>query len=432
MSALRVTRSGAPFSPWAAPVYCRSGFDFPGLLQETHRLESEDLFDCPIDASTGLDAASLWDAGPDQTDALAPPTKASAVPRRPTPPLTAAKSSLDAPSTRRQHMRRAARRRRNAEKEGHAPSLRTKRLYLEAAQPLHSAVISETLPAARGGYQAVQGALRPGDQTAWSLERLVEEEGLSLVQWNGIDPRPLVDNQGRIIAVLAGRPQAECYQQSAARLYESLLHESQSAPFSRDEVVHRRGRFPALNAGVYYGTGTRKVVNLDAGVHADLLQRLLKNPDLERLANFASALNFPPNAWTYRHRDSGNCPFGFCAIQALGHFDPTRGGHLILWEAGCIVEFPPGALVLLPSAMITHSNVPVQKGDSRASFTQYAPGGLFRYVDNGYRTEGELKQQDPEGYQRMLDMKEGRWVMGLGLFSKLNDVVKPHTASVLP
>lgn len=136
----------------------------------------------------------------------------------------------------------------------------------------------------------------------------------------------------------------------------------------------------------------------------------------------SAAFNFGPDVWTYRHRDVLNCPFGWCAIQALGSFDPTKGGHLVLWELRRVVEFPPGALVLMPSATITHSNVPVQEGDARASFTQYCAGGLFRYVDNGFRTEKEFEEEDPEGYRLACKLKETRWKMGIGLFSSFESL----------
>jgi hypothetical protein len=151
-------------------------------------------------------------------------------------------------------------------------------------------------------------------------------------------------------------------------------------------------------------------------------------PDLRR--NFVKSIfpsatfNFGPNVWTFKHRDRLNCPFGWCAIQALGHFDPKLGGHLVLWELKLVIEFPPGSLVLIPSATITHSNVPVQAGDSRVSFTQYCAGGLFRYVDNGFRTEAELAAANPGAYARMLEMKKTRWQIGLGLFSTLDDLLE--------
>ncbi|KIM35213.1 hypothetical protein M413DRAFT_48192, partial [Hebeloma cylindrosporum] len=116
-----------------------------------------------------------------------------------------------------------------------------------------------------------------------------------------------------------------------------------------------------------------------------------KMPELQRIFERsvfpAAAFNFGPNVWTHKHRDVLNCPFGWCAIQALGRFDPTKGGHLVLWELGLVVEFPPGSLILIPSATLTHSNTPIAEGDVRASFTQYCAGGLFWFVDYGFRKE---------------------------------------------
>lgn len=120
-----------------------------------------------------------------------------------------------------------------------------------------------------------------------------------------------------------------------------------------------------------------------------------------------------------------------CAIQALGDFDPRLGGHLILWEIKKVVEFPPGSLVLIPSATITHSNTPIQPGETRTSFTQFCAGALFRFVDNGFRTEAALRKEDPVGYQCMLIQKQERWEMGLGLLSRLGDLVK-SVAAVAP
>ncbi|KAJ7020974.1 hypothetical protein C8F04DRAFT_1213931 [Mycena alexandri] len=107
--------------------------------------------------------------------------------------------------------------------------------------------------------------------------------------------------------------------------------------------------------------------------------------------------------------------FGWCAVQ--GKFDPTRGGHLVLWNLKLVIEFPPGALVLLPSAKIAHSNVPVADGDERVSFTQFSAGGIFRYIDNGCQTVEELANSDPEEYERLAARIAGRWQEGLNLLS---------------
>jgi hypothetical protein len=130
-----------------------------------------------------------------------------------------------------------------------------------------------------------------------------------------------------------------------------------------------------------------------------------------------------------KHKDVLNCPFGWCGIQALGNFDHTKGGHLILWELCLVVEFPPGALILIPSASITHSNTPVSKDEMRHSFTQYCAGALFRYVDYGFRKEADLKKEDPEKFEEILSKREGRWEEGLSLFSKLEDF-QPVTSAL--
>jgi hypothetical protein len=145
--------------------------------------------------------------------------------------------------------------------------------------------------------------------------------------------------------------------------------------------------------------------------------------------NFScAAFNFGPNVWTFKHRDVLNLAFGWCAIQALGKFDATKfdatkGGHLILWDLKLVIEFPAGALILIPSATLSHSNVPVQPGDKRVSFTQFTLGGLFRYVNNGYRTKREVAEADPEEYTRLVEEKQSPWETGLEMFSTIDEVV---------
>jgi len=151
-----------------------------------------------------------------------------------------------------------------------------------------------------------------------------------------------------------------------------------------------------------------------------------KYPDLRRAfpgsAYPAAAFNFGPKVCTFKHRDVLNCPFGFCAIQALGCFDPKKGGHLILWELKLVVEFPPGSLILILSAIITHSNTPLAEGDMRASFTQYVSGGLFRFVDSGFLLEKDLRKKDPCRYNEAVSARSDRWKTGLDLISNLEDL----------
>ncbi|PBK60382.1 hypothetical protein ARMSODRAFT_990951 [Armillaria solidipes] len=84
-----------------------------------------------------------------------------------------------------------------------------------------------------------------------------------------------------------------------------------------------------------------------------------------------------------------NLPFGWCAITTLGRFDPRFGGHLVLWDLKLVLDFPPGSTILIPSAILRHSNTTIGRSERRYSFMQYTMGGLFRWVDCGFQTSEE-------------------------------------------
>lgn len=154
-----------------------------------------------------------------------------------------------------------------------------------------------------------------------------------------------------------------------------------------------------------------------------LLQHLpdLK-PNFERSVFGCAAYNFGPIVCCYPHRDTSNCPFGLCAVTALGKYDPKLGGHLILEELGLIVEFPPGATVLIPSAVITHCNTPVQATERRISFTQFMPGEILRFVDNEFQNEVDIREEDPDKYAEICELKKLRWEQGIEMWSPLESL----------
>lgn len=140
----------------------------------------------------------------------------------------------------------------------------------------------------------------------------------------------------------------------------------------------------------------------------------------------AASYNLGPQTVSIPHIDFGNLPFGWCAITALGSFDPVKGGHIVLWESKLVIEFPPGSTVLIPSGVIHHSNTRVGVGERRYSFAQYCAGGLFQWVDNGFKTVGNfLSTSSAEEQEAMARANEGRWEFGLGLFRKVPFVSLP-------
>ncbi len=138
---------------------------------------------------------------------------------------------------------------------------------------------------------------------------------------------------------------------------------------------------------------------------------------------FANAsLNMGSSVRTVRHRDGKNLPYGWCGVLALGEFDHSVSGHLVLHDLKLMVEFPSGSWILIPSATLEHSNATIEKGDVRASLTLYSGGGLFRFLDNGFQTEAQLKERAEDWYWENMEKKEKRWEKGLGFLSTLEEL----------
>ncbi|KAI9056573.1 hypothetical protein FKP32DRAFT_1586074, partial [Trametes sanguinea] len=266
---------------------------------------------------------------------------------------------------------------------------------------------------------------------------------------------PILDKNGRVFAVLAGRPQ-DCHWDTINSNLQDLFERARDA-YSLDEkqTDHRRGTYAAIGAGISFGGGQQRVSNLAQSKHnRGVTDILLRHPGVRRVANFGSSAmqlfapklhqyyestlnavcehdpslrpNFPRNAFaaatfnlgpetvTYRHRDHLNLPFGWCAVTALGDFDPVSGGHLVIWDLKMIFEFPPGSSILLPSALLVHSNLPIAPGERRYSFTQYSAGGLFRWAASGFRPMNSLTPQERDAIHRA---GRDRWAQGVEMLS---------------
>ncbi|KII83223.1 hypothetical protein PLICRDRAFT_119708, partial [Plicaturopsis crispa FD-325 SS-3] len=153
-----------------------------------------------------------------------------------------------------------------------------------------------------------------------------------------------------------------------------------------------------------------------------------KTPGLK--INFANSIfptatfNLGPRTVSLDHLDSANVAAGFCPIFCAGSFDSKKGGHLILYDLKKIIEFPPGATILVPSSTMRHGNTPIQPGEERMSFTQCCAGGLIRWVKYGYRS-GITLQETAAGraFKAKVDGNPDiRWKEAIAKFSKLSEV----------
>ncbi|KAE9399619.1 hypothetical protein BT96DRAFT_775507, partial [Gymnopus androsaceus JB14] len=199
-----------------------------------------------------------------------------------------------------------------------------------------------------------------------------------------------------------------------------------SCNFRPDQLDHSRGNFAAEAIGYSHGGGQVEPSNTQHSIrNFRVLTSILANPAVQRLSGIANAsykrycpsmyqefkendealrrwkpslrrnfdksvfaattINFGPQSITDIHIDSHNRAPASCAVTSLGPFNSTCSGELVLWNLGLIVRFPPGCTILLPSALIVHSNLPIQPGGNRYSITQYSAAALSRFVENGFR-----------------------------------------------
>jgi hypothetical protein len=145
----------------------------------------------------------------------------------------------------------------------------------------------------------------------------------------------------------------------------------------------------------------------------------------------AASFNCGPKTVSLGHVDFGNLSHGLCALTALGTFDHTLGGHLILFGLKLAVQFPAGSTVLIPSGCVEHGNTPIGEGEDRLSIAQYASGGLFRWVAYGFRSvRSLLRTAAGKRLKHTFDKGAGvRWREGLAMFSTLEGLQGDATAA---
>ena len=125
---------------------------------------------------------------------------------------------------------------------------------------------------------------------------------------------------------------------------------------------------------------------------------------------------------TFEHSDFGNKANGVCPIWCGGDFDYRTGGHLILRQLKLVVQFPPGSLILIPSATLKHGNVPVLPHEKRISFTQYSAGGLFRWVHYGLRSWKALEDFDSDWAEAEQALRSTQWKTAIAAYSSLDSL----------
>ncbi|KAG6914976.1 hypothetical protein DXG01_014130 [Tephrocybe rancida] len=297
------------------------------------------------------------------------------------------------------------------------------------ANPIHVELDAEDLPHAKSGTWIGQCGLP--NKVTLEVAKLIRQ-GFLIIQWDGRTPCTILDSEDWAIICLAGRPLSSEWDDTVIPGAGSSMGDAQwkaedCGAVSEEDMNHCHGNFTTFVTGVSFSGGAQQPGNLKASTgQVPIIKSLRADQNLQRIAGFqlscmacfapklykvyatnlmklfdfhpelchtfknsifpACTFNCGPTACTFHHVDYNNLPFGLCAITALGNYDPTCGGHLILYGLKLIIEFPPGTTVLIPSGTIEHGNTPVGPEETRMSFTQYAAGGLFRWVPYGFKS----------------------------------------------
>ncbi|KAJ7433332.1 hypothetical protein FB451DRAFT_1345107 [Mycena latifolia] len=138
----------------------------------------------------------------------------------------------------------------------------------------------------------------------------------------------------------------------------------------------------------------------------------------------AATFNLGPDVVTDEHMDFNNLVHGLCGVTSGGKFDHTKGGQIYMKQIKLVIDFPSGSSILFPSAFIDHGNTPIQGGETRFSLTQYAVGGLFRWVKYGFRSaKSVLASAGGADLIASFDGVPGsRWQWAMNLFSKVDEL----------
>ncbi|KAF8327067.1 hypothetical protein F5887DRAFT_899142 [Amanita rubescens] len=261
----------------------------------------------------------------------------------------------------------------------------------------------------------------------------------------------LLDKDGVVIGVLLGMPKdQEGWKEAQDEAHRILRDGADKISARAKNTTHRRGTFPSLAHGISFGGGQKvpqflkhasKTVAavLDGFVQSDAIQRICKYASCKRQAIKARqdggpdeqhslrcdyddrigafpcrSFNVGRQSVTFPHTDNCNLAHSWCSVTPVGNFDHRTGGQLVLWDFGLVVDFPAGCTILIPSSVIVHSNTGIKDHEERFSIVQYAAGGLFRWVENGFSTQDCKVEMDCE-----------RWANSVKMFMNVEELVDP-------
>ncbi|KIK50091.1 hypothetical protein GYMLUDRAFT_51398 [Collybiopsis luxurians FD-317 M1] len=329
------------------------------------------------------------------------------------------------------------------------------RKRVEEAEVVQLDFEADILPISSTGFQ--------GKRTRSLFKHLTRNEVLARTiyyNWDATYDLVICDREGRGLVYCLANPRDPQWNTYVHPELCRILEKARvNGKFTAKEMFHRRGDYVAQTIGYSHGGGQTCPSNTKHSKrNAQVLQTLLSNDAVQRVSglvnsgyrrfcpemyaeykandealrssnptlrkNFpdsvfaATTFNLGPQTVTPDHVDHGNNGPGGCAITSAGDFDDAKGGELVLWDLGIVIRFPPGSSIIILSAILRHSNLPIQPGEKRYSITQYSAGALFRFAANGMKNDKDyLPTATPEQVEEYIRERRTRWEKSLKKFT---------------
>ena len=114
-------------------------------------------------------------------------------------------------------------------------------------------------------------------------------EGFRLISWDGVTPIALVDRDGRVVVMLAGRPAGDSWVEAVKTATTMLLAMRVEFAKRGENTSHRRGKYAFIGTGVSFGGGQTFPSNLkNASWKQEILDKLVSCKAFRRIAGFGN------------------------------------------------------------------------------------------------------------------------------------------------
>ncbi|KIK60645.1 hypothetical protein GYMLUDRAFT_244218 [Collybiopsis luxurians FD-317 M1] len=265
------------------------------------------------------------------------------------------------------------------------PLLKINPLSTQAAEVVHLDFDTKLLPISSTGFQ--------GKRTQSLFKHLARNEILAKLMyynWDAMYDLVICNREGRgLVYCLANPRDLQWLAYIHPELCRILEKARLNGKFTAKQMYHRQGDFFKLMPTIFQTSlSNTKHTQRDGQVLETLLSNDANTKQMTRLyepqtppsARISPTPYLPPPPSTLVLKPLLLTTLAMeTMVQevAPSPAQDTKGGELVLWDLGIAIRFPPGSSIIILSAILCHSNLPIQPGEKQYSITQYSAGALF-------------------------------------------------------